>query len=484
MTVRIINADVLEGLRQLPDESVHCVVTSPPYWGLRSYLPADHPAKGSEIGNEPTLEEHIEKLVAVFREVRRVLRADGVCWINYGDAYAGSWGAQSRGEPPGDRSKLSGGQIHAAPKGTHTGSLKRTPGAKQKDLLLIPFRLALALQADGWWIRSRLPWIKPNGMPSSVEDRPGTSVEEIFMLTKSARYFYDGEAIKQIAKYPAGPNAPDKVKSPQGQGFARRNKNESTEGHMPEASARTRAGFNDRWKAKVGADRKDLPGPTYQRHQTSIEGGQSLQGAPDGTRAFRQGDVFFSAVGDVRGVVANGDGEILALHVATQPYTEAHFATFPPKLIEPLILAGTSAKGCCSECGAPWERIVEKTFVPQPDVSAEKGKRGAGNQKPMDETDGRDGFPRGTTSARTTGWKPTCECFIDDKGAIPPDVVPCTVLDPFMGAGTTAMVADRLNRNAIGFELSDEHTERAQRRVTSDRGDGADGWLFDVGGPA
>lgn len=215
MTVRIINADVMTGLRSLPDESVQCVVTSPPYFGLRSYLKDDHPSKHLEIGNEPTLEAHIEKLVEVFREVRRVLRTDGICWLNYGDAYCNvdKWGGG--GGNVGKQTK-DGNDV---PSWAVRRKRQREPNLKPKDLMLIPFRLALALQVDGWWIRSRLPWLKPNGMPSSVEDRPGTSVEEIFMLTKSARYFYDGEAIKQVAKYPAGPNAPGKVKSPQGQGF-------------------------------------------------------------------------------------------------------------------------------------------------------------------------------------------------------------------------------------------------------------------------
>jgi hypothetical protein len=178
---------------------------------------------------------------------------------------------------------------------------------------------------------------------------------------------------------------------------------------------------------------------------------------------LRQSDLFFSALGDVRGVVATGAGDIQALHIATQPYPDSHFATFPSRLIEPLILASTSAKGCCSDCGAPWERVVEKTFVKQPAVSPEKAVRGAFDQKVMDESDGREGFPRGYTATRTTGWQPSCSC----EGAA---VVPCTVLDPFMGSGTTGMVADRLQRNAIGFELSDDYARQAETRINSDRG--------------
>lgn len=399
MTVRIINADVMEGLRQLADESVHCVVTSPPYFGLRSYLPDDHPRKGNEIGSEPTVEEHIEKMVEVFREVRRVLRSDGVCWMNYGDCYCNfdKWGGG--GGNSGKQTKHGDSVPSWAVRRRKHPRRESALGLKPKDLMMLPSRIAIALQADGWWLRSALPWLKPNGMPSSVEDRPGTSVEWVFMLTKSANYYYDGEAIKLQAKYPAGPNAPDKVKSPQGQGFTRKN--------------------------IVSEGRKALAGPTYQRHQSTIVGGQTLQEAPDGQRAFRQSDAFFSAVGDVKGVISNCSGDILALHVATQPYPDAHFATFPPKLIEPLILSGTSAKGCCDACGSPWERIVEKTFVPQPDVCLEKGVRGAPGQKPMDESDSREGFPRGTTATRTVGWQPTCGC----QGG---NVVPSTVLDPFM----------------------------------------------------
>lgn len=446
MTVRILNCDVMEGLRQLSDESVHCVVTSPPYFGLRSYLRDDHPMKAFEIGSEPTLAEHIEKLVEVFREVRRVLRSDGICWMNYGDAYCNfdKWGGG--GGNSGKQTKH-GDSVPSWAVRRRKGKKDAELGLKPKDLMLIPYRLAIALMEDGWWLRSRIPWLKPNGMPSSVEDRPGTSIEDIFMLTKSARYFYDGEAVKQIAKYPAGQNSPQSNKSPYGQGMTRRaqsGKNERSEGQIAEASASPRAGFNERWD----------------------------NGSSDGQRALRQSDLFFSALGDVRGSVATRDGELLALHVATQPYAEAHFATFPPRLIEPLILAGTSAKGCCSACGAPYVREIERietgfdgSRYGERAVEAAGGALSGGTEKSTL------GSSHGTliTKTRTIGWNPSCECFIDDKGVIPPPIARCIVLDPFMGAGTTGLVADRLQRDAIGIELSDEHTERADRRVADDR---------------
>ncbi len=141
MSVQILVGDCLERLRTLPEESVHCVVTSPPYWGLRDYGVA------GAIGLERTLQEHIDALVRVFREVRRVLRSDGMLWLNYGDAY------------------------------------------RAKQLLMMPARVALALQADGWWLRSEIVWHKSNPMPESVRDRPTSAHEKLFLLTKSARYF-------------------------------------------------------------------------------------------------------------------------------------------------------------------------------------------------------------------------------------------------------------------------------------------------------
>jgi DNA modification methylase len=191
---------ILADARHLPIASgvVQCCVTSPPYWGLRDYRAV------GQIGLEATPDDYICELVATFREVHRVLRDDGVCWLNLGDSYAGSWGAQSRGNTAGEASsKLEGSsmlearKIQAFPLGqTQTGSLKRTPGLKNKDLVGVPWRVALALQADGWWLRSDVIWAKPNCMPESVTDRPTRSHEYVFLLTKSERYFYDAAAIR------------------------------------------------------------------------------------------------------------------------------------------------------------------------------------------------------------------------------------------------------------------------------------------------
>ena len=360
MTVRIINADVMDGLRQLPDDSVHCVVTSPPYWGLRDY------GVEGQIGLEPTLDAFLGRLVEVFREVRRVLRPDGTCWVNMGDSYAGSWGAQSRGEAPGPASTLSGGQVYAAPKQTHTGSLKRTPGLKPKDLIGQPWRLAFAMQADGWWLRQDIIWSKPNPMPESVTDRCTKAHEYVFMLTKAERYWYDAEAIKEFATYPDGPNAPDKIVSPYGQGMSRNN-----------IGAKGNAnGF--RGGSYVGGS----PGP-----RTSV--GNSK---PDKQRGHTRRHAGFNDRWDAmpKDEQRGSRNKRSVWTIATVPFPEAHFATFPPELPE-----------LCIKAGCP-------------------------------------------------------------KGG--------TVLDPFGGAGTTGLVADRLQRNAILIELNPDYAAMAERRINGDRG--------------
>lgn len=194
----VVEGDALASLRTLPDASVQCCVTSPPYWGLR-----DYGAEG-QIGQETTPEEYVARLVEVFREVRRVLRDDGVLWLNLGDSYAGSWGAQSRAS--GNVSDTSAHQVAASPKRTRTGSIPAGSGLKPKDLVGIPWMVAFALRADGWYLRSEVIWSKPNPMPESVTDRPTKAHEQVFLLTKSARYFYDADAVREhaISTAPAG----------------------------------------------------------------------------------------------------------------------------------------------------------------------------------------------------------------------------------------------------------------------------------------
>ena len=332
------------------------------------------------MGLEPTPEEYVDKMVAIFREVRRVLRDDGTCWLNLGDSYASDMKGDNRTTThlarPDDN--FHGGQKRH----NNTVPRKINHGLKPKDLVGIPWRVAFALQADGWWLRSDIIWHKPNPMPESVTDRPTKAHEYVFLLTKSARYYYDADAIRE----------------PQAEA----------------SEARYCASFHTGEKESSGAGRPD-----------------SASNTP--------GMKLYNPAGRNRRTVWT---------IATRPYSGAHFATFPPALVEPCILAGTSAKGACPECGAPWERVMEKGEL----VSSSSRTDVRQNQGNGETSCTRPGhalafFKRERT---TTGWRPTCDCGRED-------VTPCLVLDPFCGSGTTGMVAIKHGREFVGLDLSGEY---------------------------
>jgi len=404
----------------LPDESVQCVVTSPPYWGLRDYglegsvwggeagcrhewgdemlakptimyvnkhtkalndgwtdsnaeREVRQPNQGAFcrlcgawrgcLGLEPTPELYVNHMVEIFREVRRVLRSDGTVWLNLGDSYAGGSGSDPY------RRTTSGGM---------------GPGLKPKDLCGIPWRVAFALQADGWWLRSDIIWHKPNPMPESVTDRPTKSHEYLFLLTKSKRYFFDQEAVREKGS-----------SNSHGGGRA----------------------TGDRYSDKSGrGDRGQV-------------------------------------AGNARPAIETGGRNVRSVwRIATQPYSGAHFATMPPKLVEPCIKAGTSEKGACPECGAPWERVVGKGAL---QVSGHA--RGVAHSHiPMRNDQGQDAFM--TRQSATTGWRPGCDCAAGDP-------VPCLAVDPFGGAGTVAYVAMQLGRRGVVIDANGDYCQMAWRRL-------------------
>ena len=296
--IKIINGNCLERLKDLEEKSINTCITSPPYWGLRDY------GESEQLGLEETPEEFVDNLVAVFREVKRVLRDDGTVWLNLGDSYAGNNSRASNNGRAGFGTEREGVF-------TKTGT-----GLKTKDLVGIPWRVALALQQDGWYLRQDIIWHKPNPMPESVTDRCTKAHEYIFLLSKSPKYYFDNEAIKEDAKFPEGPTASHAIKKGIG-----------------EYGMDTRGGLN-----KVGEIEK--------KNKRSV------------------------------------------WTITTKPFKGAHFAVFPPDLIEPCILAG------CPENG--------------------------------------------------------------------------TVLDPFGGAGTTGLVADRLGRNAILIEINNKFADIAKNRIHDD----------------
>ena len=368
----ILNGDVIDCLRSLPDACVQCVVTSPPYWGLRDY------GVEGQIGLEPTPEEYVEKMVEVFREVRRVLRDDGTLWLNLGDSYANAGGAQQphRDSCGGIGKKGTRGTqpYHAAGGGFERPSALSS-GLKPKDLVGIPWRVAFALQADGWYLRSDIIWSKPNAMPESVTDRPTKSHEYVFLLAKQARYFYDAYAVREAQNRVGGAG----------------NRN-------------YRAGSENGREAEGQSNR---PNPAGRNRRTVWE-------------------------------------------IATQPTPEAHFATFPEALVEPCIKAGTSERGACPECGAPWRRIVETSpgGLPRKDTEAWN------NGGPLTPHKGY----RGSPIVTQRGWQPSCTCGCEET-------VPCVVLDPFGGSGTVAKVARDLGRSSILIEINPEYVQIAKKRL-------------------
>ena len=267
--------DVRDTLASLPDQSVQCCVTSPPYWGLRDY------GVDGQLGLEPTPDAYVANLVAVFREVRRVLRDDGTLWLNLGDSYNAQPGQRKATDAAGDKQQTNIGAVGI-------GS-RSVDSLKPKDLVGIPWRVAFALQLDGWYLRSDIIWHKPNPMPEPVTDRPTKAHEYIFLLTKAERYYYDAAAIAERA---TGLTPHDLA----GQGY-----------HAPGQAPHTGTRKSGNIKRKMGEER-GRPG-------SHLGGSIPWEGATRNKRSVWT--------------------------VATQPYPEAHFATYPEALIEPCILAGS-----------------------------------------------------------------------------------------------------------------------------------------------
>ena len=328
--IDILHGDCREVLRTLPTGIFDCCVTSPPYFGLRNY------GVSGQIGLEATPAAFVAELVDVFREVRRVLRDDGTLWLNLGDSYANDskWGGQTSGK-----------HVRANHGDTGIGRRRQNTGLKSKDLIGVPWAVAFALREDGWYLRKDIIWSKPNAMPESVRDRPTSAHEYIFLLSKSERYYYDADAIREAE---AVPNWDDGSRV-----FGGVNKHGANIAH------------GDRTTGRLATARKRGTPPRHAQYSSSDQSGLDD--------------------------VARGDGrnKRSVWTIATKPFAEAHFATFPPDLIEPCIKAG-------------------------------------------------------------------CRPVIG------------RVLDPFGGAGTTGLVAARLQRSATLIELNPAYAEMARSRISGD----------------
>lgn len=534
----ILRADA----RNIPlrDGCVQTVVTSPPYFGLRDYGVA------GQIGLERTLDDYIRSMRDVFAELWRVCRDDATVWLNIGDSYAGSCKGQ-------------GGVLNSPKQRSNPGSYFGAPtkldyeiaGLKPKDLMGVPWRVAFALQADGWYLRSDIIWAKPNPMPESMTDRPTRSHEYIFLLSKRERYFYDADAIRE----PYEQSSIDRLDYPftggnkGGQNGSGRNWAVGQFDGGKRKVEFTHSGRNKRSVWTVNSEPSSsgvaaydtgriaspdcpvhghpayrLRAPQYGEQSTVSESrrnpgigsdrelgplfaasasneGRLGQGegefsasdrsngthktadssAPDETSAdksasgieykepARRSAAKSARKRENKSAVDYGEGarvldpsaETLAHSVdssCTCQYTGMvaksieHFAQFPQKLIEPCILAGTSEKGCCAECGAPRVRMIERVEGEPESYHGStftKGKTGINGNGRVGES------PRG--SSQTTGWRPSCS---HDAPS-----VPCIVLDPFLGSGTVGKVAERFGRRWVGLELSAAYIQIAEKRT-------------------
>jgi DNA modification methylase len=428
--MKLYTGHVLEVLKQLPEESVQCVVTSPPYYSLRKYAGVqevvwggvkdcehkwsvgcgvlereESPGVGAKqekkadlgrfctfcsawrgaFGLEPTPELYIEHSMMILDALWRVLRKDGVVWWNLGDSYAGS------GSPGGDFKDGKGGDEYLRPYN------RKGSGLKPKDLCLIPFRFALAAQERGWWVRSDIIWSKPNPMPESVRDRPTRSHEYIFLLTKSQRYYWDQMAVRE--KY-----------------------TKSTVKRLSQPTFHQQTGGEKDYGRGINKNR------SCRRALENLKKKQDL----DNGRNIRSVWTF-----------------------PTRPYPEAHFAVFPPELPRRCILASTPVKAC-PNCGAGWERVVER----RGSVSRAVGKSAI--KRTLGLATAFSGYEDGSSSpvSITKGFRPSCSCPDNDGSG------KAVVLDPFSGSGTTVQVAEKLGREGWGIDISHDYRELAEKRLS------------------
>lgn len=406
---KVYTGDALNVLKTFPDNVIQTCITSPPYFNLRTYN------REGQIGLEQTPEEYINKLVEVFREVKRVLRPDGTCWINIGDTYAANRTYQVH--------NTVGTKGH-----TYSGGSKCPPGLKPKDLMLIPFKLAIALQEDGWWVRSDIIWEKLNPMTESVEDRPTRSHEYVFLMSKSQKYFYDHEAIKE-------PISEVSLKRINQKNFSNQTGGDKDYRNGVNPNRSMRQALENFAKSAGKRNKRDV---------WTLSSSPSTWEFCNSCGKFYQGkDKKLITKLDVRKVCVCGKSDAWV----------SHFASYPMSLIEPCILAGTSEKGNCSTCGRPWKRVIKRSPSDWPERKA--------NNEPirhglMGATQVKAGNFKAVES-ETLGFEPQCDCGVDP--------VPAIALDIFMGSGTTGVVASKLGRNWVGIDLNEDYARVAEARI-------------------
>ena len=479
VSVTILNGDVRDVLLTLPAESVQCVVCSPPYYGLRDYNVA------GQIGLEPSPDAYVSELVAVFREVRRVLRPDGVLFLNLGDSYASH---DPGGYRPGEFLNPDGRPPVKQGNARNRAGNYRSGDLKPKDLMMMPARVALALQADGWWLRSDIIWAKPNPMPESVTDRPTSAHEHVFLLTKSARYFWDADAVAEPSEYPGDNRA------------FRTDTRKLYDAMCADNGSRARTG------QPTGATRNLRSVWTIATQPFSA--GPGSHGAGDGIGRITSPDC--PVHGDRRPLVstARRDEQQDASRSDRSPYSDrpeqlpldapSPIATLRDVASEP-DNSGSPVPSC--ERTAMRHNTQTRKTAPSPETSPHEtvaavslnrtddneqcAATGATFDHSLLSNTSRDasvdGLRSDPSARKSRSKKDKCSCgYIDHFATFPPALVErCikagskpgdTILDPFAGAFTAPMVADRLQRNAIGIELNADYCDMARRRLVDDGG--------------
>ena len=430
----IVHVADARNLSMLPDESVHCVVCSPPYMNLRAYQAGE-----GEIGREATVKEYVNALVTVFREIRRVLRRDGVVWLNLGDSY----GRGTRVLNPNDAKRdETGFQQRISQTGNYGDAQAVLP---QKQLMGVPWRVALAMQDDGWFLRADCVWNKANSMPSSVEDRVTINHEYVFMLTKEPHYWYDFVAILEPLKEVSI------KRQMRGRGTTKYNTNDYGQTHHSTLKARQKRDFVD-MDALLQAGELGLhPGGRNKRSVWTVATSPSAYDF-----CANCGSLFIGTerkplrhvVTDERG---NEHTEMLPCPCCGELAWFAHFAPYPRKLIEPAILAACPPH-VCADCGTPYVRVTEKQSRRESGSQTRVSCLSTKHDQATGRTNGNHAYAdplheKAVREITTVGWRKACSCACTET-------LPGIVLDPFMGSGTTAMTAEVNHRRWIGIDLN------------------------------
>lgn len=443
---RIIQGDVRQTLSTINPKSVDCAVTSPPYWMLRKYLKDGHPLAHLEIGQEKTPQQYVEVIVGVLRLVRDALADHGTCWLNVGDTYVGG------GRGTSDH--------HVEKMGVKTASAQSLGRMVYNDiddgnLCLIPQRLAIALQDDGWLVRSYIIWHKPAAMPCSVK---GWAWRRCQVKKKSSERVPAGYRSAEMSSNPhcaaIGPRK-------QREAFAA---NGGSAQNWDDCPGCKKCKPNGGYVLRKGSWR---PTNSYEpilmlaKTDSYFSDGEPVKTKPAEatvsrdkyTRVLDDEDEQFAVRHDHE-TICDGANLRDVWRIASEPLKDAHYAAFPTELVRKCLQSGTSERGYCSACGKPWVRVVESKNVPHP----RPGRSG------RDEVDTNGGAQAdgdiGWSETKTVDWRPSCVC-----GA---EVRPGLVLDPFSGSGRTAMASRWLGLDFVGCELNPEYVEMSERILCND----------------